>query len=146
VSVRGAPYNIRMSNHPSLSENQRRSLQKIGVVLLYVHGSVAAGRARKDSDVDIAVLFEQAPADSVRATADIVTALSGLEAGREMDIAILNDASPLLKQGVAIRGTLLYARSADDDLRFQIQTMHEYESSRHIVRIGQEAVGANARI
>ena len=146
MSVRGAPYNIRMSNHPSLSENQRRSLQKIGVVLLYVHGSVAAGRARKDSDVDIAVLFEQAPADSVRATADIVTALSGLEAGREMDIAILNDASPLLNQMVASQGKLLYARSPDDALRFEMRAMHEYEYSRQVVRLGQELVLKHARI
>lgn len=118
----------------------------MGVVLLYVHGSVAAGRARKDSDVDIAVLFERMPEDTVAATTAVISALAGFESGREMDVAILNEASPLLKQGVAARGTLVYARSADDDLRFRIQTMHEYESSRRIVRIGQNASIARALV
>ena len=146
MPVRGAPYNIYMSDQLSLSENQRRALEKIGVALLYVHGSVATGRARKDSDVDIAVLFERMPKDTVVATTATVSALTGFEVGREMDIAILNEASPLLNQMVASQGKLLYARLPDDALRFEIRAMHEYEYSRQVVRLGQELVLKHAHI
>ncbi len=123
-----------------LSGAQQNALENIGVVLLYLHGSVASGKARSDSDVDVAVLFAQTPRDTVQATTNIVEALRGYESPREMDVAILNDASPLLKQSVAAHGVLLFARSEQDDLEFQIRTMHEYEASRRIVRIGQEAI------
>lgn len=121
-----------------LTNIQRAALKKMAVVLLYVHGSIASGQAGKESDVDVAVLFEHSPEDPVRATTAIVEALQGFVPGREMDVAILNDASPLLAQSVASRGKLLFARSPADDLLFQVRAMHEYESSRRITRIGQE--------
>ncbi|OGG72638.1 hypothetical protein A3A38_00145 [Candidatus Kaiserbacteria bacterium RIFCSPLOWO2_01_FULL_53_17] len=130
-----------MTAHGSqISEKQRLELKKLGVVLLYLHGSVAAGTAREDSDADIAVLFELTPKDPIQATTAILEALRGLIPGRELDIAILNGASPLLKQIVASRGKLLYARSPEDALRFELRAMHEYEYSRHVVRLGQELV------
>jgi len=145
--IRG-PYNTHMDARTlqSLTDAQCRSLEKIGVVLLYLHGSVATGRARTDSDVDIAVLFERMPKDTVAATTAIVSALTGFEIGREMDIAILNEASPLLNQMVASQGKLLYARLPDDALRFEIRAMHEYEYSRQVVRLGQELVLKHAHI
>ncbi|MDO8562187.1 MAG: nucleotidyltransferase domain-containing protein [bacterium] len=130
----------------AITETQRHALEEVGVVLLYAHGSVAEGAARDDSDVDIAALFERAPADSVKATSEIIAALHGFEKGREMDVAILNTASPLLAQRVASRGALLYARSPSDELGFRIRAMHEYESSRRIARIGRDAALARANI
>ena len=128
------------NNTFQLTDQQKVALQKLGVVLLYLHGSIAAGTPRTDSDADIAVLFEQMPEDPIGVTGKLIDILTGFIPGRELDIAILNEASPLLKQAVASRGTLLYARSSDDDLRFQVQSMHEYEASRRITRIGQTSV------
>lgn len=122
----------------TLSDTQRASLERLGVILCYMHGSVAAGVAREDSDVDIAVLFEKKPADSIQATTAIMETMRGLSPEREIDIAILNEASPLLNQIVASEGKLLYARSPEDMLRFELRAMHEYEYSRHVVRLGQE--------
>ena len=122
----------------SLTEDQKTSLQKLNVVLLYLHGSVAAGTARANSDADVAALFEKTPTDSIEATAAIHEALRGLFPERELDVAILNEASPLLKQAVASEGKLLYARSSDDTLRYELRAMHDYEYSRHVVRLGQE--------
>lgn len=121
-----------------LTNEQKAALERLGVVLLYLHGSLAAGTARADSDADIAVLFERMPEDSIKVTTGVLEALAGFLPSREKDVAILNEASPLLKQSVASRGVLLFARSSDDDLRFQMNAMHEYEYSRHVVRLGQE--------
>ena len=118
----------------TLSEPQKAALQKLGVVLVYLHGSVAAETARNDSDVDIAALFEKMPDDIIRATGKLVGIFAGLIPGRELDIAILNEASPLLKQIVASTGKLLYARSPDDTLRFELRAMDEYEDHSHFIR------------
>ncbi len=130
----------------TLTETQRSAIEKLGVVLLYLHGSVAAGTARANSDVDIAVLFETTPRDSISATTAVTEALRGLVPQREMDIAILNEANPLLKQIVASTGNLLYARTTDDALKFELRAMHDYEYSRHVVRLGQELILRNVSV
>ncbi len=124
----------------TLSERQKQALEKLGVVLCYLHGSVAAGTAHKDSDVDVAVLFEKMPKDVISTEGVLYSSLAGLVPGRKLDIALLNEASPLLKQIVASTGTLLYARSEDDTLQFVLRAMHEYEYSKHVVSLGQELV------
>ena len=130
----------------TLNDQQKQALRDVSVVLCYLHGSVAEGIARDNSDADVAVLFERRPEDSIRATATILEALAEFLPEREKDIAILNEASPLLKQAVASGGMLLYARSSDDALRYQLQAMHEYEYSRHIVGLGQKLAFHNAHV
>lgn len=129
-----------MGTDLTLSETQKDELQKLGVTLAYLHGSVAAGTAHAGSDADIAVLFDTMPEDAIEATGTLIQTLSGSIPGREIDVAILNEASPLLKQIVASTGKLLYARSPDDTLRFELRAMHDYEYSKHVVRLGQELV------
>lgn len=122
----------------ALTNAQKDALAEAGVILCYLHGSVADDTARADSDADIAVLFEHAPKDGVEATTAVMEALRDFAPGRELDVAILNEASPLLVQAVASRGVLLYERSPDDRLRFELRAMHEYEYSRRVVRLGQQ--------
>ena len=134
------------NNTFQLTDTQKAALQKLGVILCYLHGSVAAGTAHTDSDVDIAALFEKMPEDPIGVTGKLIDILARFIPGRELDIAILNEASPLLKQIVASEGKLLYARSSDDALRFELRAMHEYEYSKHVVRLGQELVLKRAGI
>ena len=132
-------YNLYMENScPALTEAQILALANAGVVLCYVHGSVATSTARTDSDLDIAVLLERGPAAAIHAPEVILEALCDYMPERNKDIAILNEANPLLQQTVASQGTLLYARSQDDVLRYELRAMQAYEYSRHVVRLGQE--------
>lgn len=124
----------------TLDDTQEGALAALGVTLCYVHGSVAAGTARTDSDLDIAVLYAVDPHDEVRAMSLVAHALVSLEPTREIDVAILNTASPLLQQAVASKGVLLYARSEKDRYIFERRALHAYEDSRRIVAIGQRAV------
>ncbi len=134
-------YSARMDIHDiQLYTKQKTELKKLGVVLLYLHGSVAAGTAREDSDVDIAVLFENKPDDSVGATTAIMQIFRGTIPEHKLDIAILNEASPLLKQIVASAGKLLYERSQGDSLEFELRAMHDYEYSKHVVKLGTDLI------
>lgn len=130
--------------HFTLHEEQKKKLRAAGAVLCYLHGSAAAGSLRKDSDIDVAVLFGRTPNDPVKATNAVLDALSDFLPKREIDIAILNTASPLLAQRVAARGALLFERDPGEAFRFALRAMHEYESSRRIAKIGRAAARIRA--
>lgn len=126
----------------ALTDDMTRGLAQLGVVLCYAHGSVINGTAMRESDLDIAILFNAMPENALRTTTQIANALGDLAPRRELDIAILNEASPLFKQVVAVEGLLLYARSEDDRIRFEVHAMHEYEDSKGIRAIGYAALKA----
>lgn len=120
-----------------LTHDEKRRLAGLGVVLCYAHGSVVKGTAMRESDLDIAVLLERMPGprDALRIASDITNILQHLAPKRELDVAILNEASPLFRHVVAVEGQLLSARSDEDRIQFEITAMHEYEASRRIHRI-----------
>jgi predicted nucleotidyltransferase len=90
-----------------------------GIVSVYSFGSQSAGRAHRESDVDIGVLLDwQAYPDRqrrfderLRQTGEIGHAL-----GRnDVDLVILNDASPHLARAIVTRGQRVYCRDLDID-------------------------------
>jgi predicted nucleotidyltransferase len=98
------------------------------VAAAYVFGSVATGRARPDSDIDIGVLLaRRLPARRALSYRLALAADLGAALRRsEIDVVVLNDASPLLAQRVLSRGRLVFERSASAQVRFQVQTARRY--------------------
>jgi predicted nucleotidyltransferase len=101
---------------------------KKDVLAAYVFGSVAAGRARKGSDIDIAVLLRDTMSRPLmfqyrlNLIADI-----GAELRRsDVDVVILNEAPPLLAHRVLSLGKLIFERSASARIRFQVMTANRY--------------------
>ena len=130
---------------PRLTEDTQRQLAQLGVVLCYAHGSVIAGRAMRESDLDIAVLLDASPnaKDALVLMEHIRKILQHLAPKRELDISFLNEAGPLFQQVVAAGGELLYARSDDDRIRFEFHAMHEYEASKRVRRIGYDLLNTH---
>lgn len=94
----------------------------------YVFGSVATGRTRRDSDVDVAVLLDH-PVRPDRALAYRLNLMSDLGSalGRtDVDVVVLNEATPLLAHRVLSKGRLVYERSASARVRFQVRTASRY--------------------
>jgi predicted nucleotidyltransferase len=95
------------------------------VAAAYVFGSVVAGTARPESDVDIAVLFATPPPhtlDSAR------FALAGeLEAalGAPVDLVVLNDAPVDLSIRVLRQGRLVVDRNPSARIGFEVRTRNE---------------------
>ena len=96
------------------------------VAAVYLFGSVVSGRARSDSDVDVGVLLSSRPA----ATFDGLGL--GMEddltkwLGREVDLALLNDAPPDLAIRVLRGGKLLLEYDRSARIRFEVRTRNEY--------------------
>ncbi len=92
------------------------------VMAAYVFGSVAQGRARPGSDVDIAILL----ADDLDEEARFDRRLRiGWEVesliGRPTDLVVLNDAPPLLQHQVLKHGRLIFERDRAARVEFEVR-------------------------
>jgi len=97
------------------------------VVAAYVFGSVAQGRARPQSDVDIAVLLA---ADLDEETRFDRRLRLGWEVerliGRQTDLVVLNDAPPLLQHQVLKHGRLIFERDRAARVEFEVRAGQIY--------------------
>ena len=98
----------------------------------YLFGSVVTGRARPDSDVDIAVLVSERVLrrDPFQYRLDLMTAVMGILRRDDVDLILLNQAPPLLAHRVLSRGKLILERSAPARVAFQVQTVNRYLDSQ----------------
>lgn len=106
--------------------------EREGVRLAYLFGSVAAGAARRGSDADIAILFDEVPAP---AELDLLTERLEAAVERPVDLVVLNLAPPLLAREVIGRGRLILCRDDGDRVRFETHTTARYQDTaqlRHV--------------
>lgn len=107
----------------------RRSVaRRRDVSAAYVFGSVAAGRARPDSDLDVAVLLDPRTrrGDALTRRLQLMADLGAAVGRSDVDVVILNDASPLLAHRVLSQGRLVFGRSRAARVRFQVRTAARY--------------------
>jgi predicted nucleotidyltransferase len=108
-----------------------------GVDLVFLFGSMAAGRSNRKSDVDIGVLFKSPPpVDHVNEMRDKLSAvLRG-----EVDLVPLNHASPILKMQVLKNGVLAYAGDKKHFYQFFVDTINQYDDLKRVRRICEESI------
>ena len=95
-----------------------------GIRLAVLFGSEASGRARPDSDVDIAVLGAAQEFDD-SAEGRLTQSLS-LATRRNVDLIRLERASTMLKWQIANKGVPLIERTVGEFARFQAGAASEY--------------------
>lgn len=117
------------------------------VLAAYIFGSVAAGRARPDSDVDVGVLLaRRLPARRALSYRLVLAADLGAALRQsKIDLIVLNDAPPLLAHRVLSRGRLVFERSASARVRFQVQTARRYSDIAPIYDLHIRYVKRDAR-
>jgi predicted nucleotidyltransferase len=110
-----------------------RALAGMGDVrLAFLFGSRARGRARADSDFDVAVLLDEAAARADRGETirRLAGRLGSVVSSALLDLVVLNDAPALLRQRVLRDGVLLHQRSPEERVRFAIRTLREYQDGQ----------------
>jgi predicted nucleotidyltransferase len=93
-----------------------------GVAAAYVFGSMAERREHRDSDVDLGVLFDRHVHLDERsrfdAQVELRRHLSPASVGREVDIVVLNDVSPILGRRI-VRGDRVFCADSEIDHAFR---------------------------
>jgi uncharacterized protein len=94
------------------------------IILAFLFGSAAVGRENEESDIDIAILAREQ--SDVKTFLELKSKLSEITS-REVDLALLNDASPILKMQIIQKGVLLKAKDNSSFPRFFVMGLKEYE-------------------
>jgi uncharacterized protein len=99
-----------------------QSLPEIQAAFLF--GSHATGRARTDSDVDVAVLLDSecAEADARTRLRRMLEGFAAHIAADRLDLVVLNDAPPALAFQVLKHGKLAFERDRTTLHRFRVRT------------------------
>lgn len=108
-----------------------------GVVLAYLFGSQAEGTAGPLSDVDIAVLLgPEVPAGRWSdVQLDLIGDLTSLFHRDDVDVVILNRASPLLAHRVATQGQVIYEPDPLARTRFEVEALRRYVDTAPLRRL-----------
>src|SRR5437763_135860 len=110
-------------------DNSRRSeiarlLDRDGVVAALLFGSQATGRTKPSSDIDIAVWLD--PGLQADARLDMRLRLSAALGNGDVDLVVLNDASPLLIQRARQSGLLMLDRDPRARVRLETKALIDY--------------------
>lgn len=92
-----------------------------GIVSAYVFGSMANGRAHRESDVDVGILLDRKlfPTATQRFETRLrLTGRLGAAVARDVDLVILNDAPPQLARHIMTRGLRLMISNPAADHEF----------------------------
>jgi hypothetical protein len=112
-------------NSAALAGAIARAVQSLpDIRAAFLFGSHASGRARADSDIDVAVLLDaDAARDDARLRLQrVLEALAGQLAADRLDVVILNDAPPALAFQVLKHGQLAFERDRTALHRFRVET------------------------
>lgn len=111
-----------------------------GVVLAYLFGSQAEGKAGPLSDVDIAVLLgPQLPKERWgEAQLNLINDLIGLFHRDDIDVAILNQATPLFAYQVVCFGRVIYEDATHSAVDFAAYTIRRYADTAPLRRLAKQ--------
>jgi uncharacterized protein len=104
-----------------------------GVQALFIFGSRAKKREHKQSDLDIAILFDVDAVPSLNETLELKSNLEQ-DLKKDVDVVILNQANPILKHQVFKYGKCLLKRNSNYLTCFQVQSLMEYDDLKQVRR------------
>lgn len=96
------------------------------LVAVYLYGSLARGRGRDDSDVDIGILFRDPPIASLSGPAVRIEDELETLLGRRVQAVALNTAPPDLIHRVLRDGKLLFESDRSRRIQFEVAARREY--------------------
>jgi predicted nucleotidyltransferase len=106
-----------------------------GVVAVYLFGSHGRGEPRPDSDVDVGLLFREAPAARLGGPADTIAGELESLLGRPVEAIPLNSAPVDLIHRVLRDGVLVCERDRSARVAFEVRARREYFDLLPVLRL-----------
>ncbi len=105
------------------------------IVAAYLFGSVATARERPHSDIDLALMIRGSIGGFERV--ELETALSNL-LGKDVDLVIFSQASPLLQHQILKYGRILYESDTGERVRQEVEARWQYLDSQFLYKLIEE--------
>jgi predicted nucleotidyltransferase len=118
-----------LRNHEFVGVLEPFLAQEKGILLVFLFGSSVSRRMHPASDVDIGILFGSIP--NISQINALTAELSSL-VKKEVDLVVLNRASPILKMQVLKKGVLVFARDLKVYHQFFVDTVNQYDDLKRI--------------
>jgi len=115
----------------------KKIFQDNGIVFAYIFGSAAKKGLTKLSDIDFAVFLDKSISQSehYKIRLLLLDQLGRFIKNKPLDIAILNNASPLLVQLVILQGKVIFCKDEDLRVSFQLKSLKEFDDAFYLRRI-----------
>lgn len=105
------------------------------IIFAYIFGSYVQGKMRADSDIDIAIYLEKKI--DIETYLEIKMHLSEA-CKREVDLIVLNDATPLLKYQIYKNNILLFTRNRTIETSYKVKTLFEYSDMKRYLDLSYD--------
>lgn len=110
---------------------------KKNILLAFLFGSAAKNQMTHHSDIDIGILFKKNPdffeSNELRNELEAIL-------GKDVDIAVLNNASPVLKMQVLKKGNPLYIKERRCYNEFFVDTVNQYYDLKRIRKVCEDGI------
>lgn len=111
-------------------------VEDYGIKLIYIFGSYAKKENREDSDLDIAMYFDNEVDGFVKLA--ILDELVGVFNREDIDLVILNNVDEVLKFQVIKYGKVIYMKDLITKVTFEARVMSEYMDMEHFRKVRNE--------
>jgi hypothetical protein len=106
------------------------------IVAVYVFGSVATGRSRSKSDLDIAIMIRGKICGDERIAYE--TDLSNM-LGRDVDLVVFGQSGALLQHQILKNGQLVYESDPKERVRQEVIARSEYLDTRFLYKVVRDS-------
>lgn len=96
------------------------------ILFAYIFGSRATSKVHPESDLDIAVYLKEPLKDYTEKRLELIDLISTFTGENEIDLVILNKASPLVVHSVESTGKLLFSKNEEKRVQFIVKNLKEY--------------------
>lgn len=125
----------------------REKLRRLGVAVVYLYGSEALRRPSRFSDVDVGVVFKDKQVlrhreNRARLRLELMRCLESLLAprgSRELDLVLLQGASPVLQFEAINAGSPLFVADQIFRAEYEASVQREYLDVRPLVEVHYQA-------
>lgn len=127
-----------------LNQDYEKLMRLIGADIIFLFGSVLSDNFREDSDIDIGIYFESREYDKN----SVYDAIIDFFRTERIDVAFLNEASPLLLFQVVKKGKPVAYKNYIKLMEFQLRCLKKYWETRkfrkmkeHVLKKSLEGIG-----